>query len=194
MIDRPWLHTRIEQRLDIMWREGLVAEVISLLERYPLTPNLPSMRCVGYRQVLEYLVQINHAVFEKPHLDKARFYDAFAQSEPSSVEIDESNESNEQDAMTQTHLSLVTEQTAALACQQMQNKALYATRQLAKRQYTWLRKVMQLSDTVAAVPATVSSTMLSTSIVESDDVTGSQKNKLRLQSFSTMEQARAYLF
>ena len=194
MPDRPWLHTRIEQRLDIMWREGLVAEVISLLERYPLTPNLPSMRCVGYRQVLEYLVQINHAVFEKPHLDKARFYDAFAQSEPPSVEIDESNKSNEQDAMTQTHLSLVTDQTEALACQQMQNKALYATRQLAKRQYTWLRKVMQLSDTVAAVPATVSSTMLSTSIVESDDVTGYQKNKLRLHSFSTMEQARAYLF
>ena len=199
MPDRPWLHMRIEQRLDIMWREGLVAEVISLLERYPLTPNLPSMRCVGYRQVLEYLVQINHAVFEKPHLDKTRFYDAFAQSEPSSVEIDESNESNEQDAMTQsgmtqTHLSLVTDQTEALACQQMQNKALYATRQLAKRQYTWLRKVMQLSDTVAAVPATVSSTMLSTSIVGADDVTGSQKNKLRLHSFSTMEQARAYLF
>ena len=191
MPDRPWLHTRIEQRLDIMWREGLVAEVISLLEHYPLTPGLPSMRCVGYRQVLEYLVQTNHPVFEQPHLDKAQFYDAFAQSEPSS------NESKEQDttiqsSITQTHLPMATAQTEALACQQMQNKALYATRQLAKRQYTWLRKVMQLSNT-AAVPAIGSITASSTSIVGSDDVTDFQKNKLILHLFSTMEQARAYL-
>nr|Q4FT85.2 RecName: Full=tRNA dimethylallyltransferase; AltName: Full=Dimethylallyl diphosphate:tRNA dimethylallyltransferase; Short=DMAPP:tRNA dimethylallyltransferase; Short=DMATase; AltName: Full=Isopentenyl-diphosphate:tRNA isopentenyltransferase; Short=IPP transferase; Short=IPPT; Short=IPTase [Psychrobacter arcticus 273-4] len=191
MPDRPWLHTRIEQRLDIMWREGLVEEVISLLERYPLTPSLPSMRCVGYRQVLEYLVQINHPVFEQSHLDKAQFYDAFAQSNLSSVE------SNEQDAttqsgMTQTHLSVATDQTEALACQQMQNKALYATRQLAKRQYTWLRKVMQLSDT-AAEQATVSSAAPSTSIIGFDDMTASQNDKLILHSFITMEQARAYL-
>jgi tRNA dimethylallyltransferase len=186
--DRAWLHTRIEQRLDIMWREGLVAEVISLLEHYPLTPSLPSMRCVGYRQVLEYLVQTNHTVFEQPHLDKAQFYDAFAQLELSSNEKDTIS----QNVMTQTHVSIATHQAEALACQQMQNKALYATRQLAKRQYTWLRKVMQLSDT-AIERATLPLITPSTSIVGSDDVTGLQKNKLILHSFSTMEQARAYL-
>ena len=39
MPDRPWLHTRIEQRLEIMWNDGLVTEVIDLLDHYPLTPN-----------------------------------------------------------------------------------------------------------------------------------------------------------
>ena len=186
--DRPWLHTRIEQRLDIMWREGLVAEVISLLENYPLTPNLPSMRCVGYRQVLEYLVQIQHPIFEQAHLDKAQFYDAFAQSPLSSNEQESTNPS----VRNQTPISMSTHQAEALACQQMQNKALYATRQLAKRQYTWLRKVMQLCD-MAEVPATVPSTEPSTSTTGSDNVTALQQNKLILHSFSTMEQARAYL-
>ncbi|WP_372844195.1 tRNA (adenosine(37)-N6)-dimethylallyltransferase MiaA [Psychrobacter sp.] len=186
--DRPWLHTRIEQRLDIMWRDGLVAEVISLLENYPLTPNLPSMRCVGYRQVLEYLVQIQHPIFDQPHLDKAQFYDAFAQPPLPSNE----QESTTPSIRNQTPISMSTHQAEALACQQMQNKALYATRQLAKRQYTWLRKVMQLCDTVE-VPATVPSTEPSTSTIGSDNVTALQQNKLILHSFSTMEQARAYL-
>lgn len=79
MPDRAWLHDRIAQRLDIMWQEELVAEVIGLLERYPLTPNMPSMRCVGYRQVLEYLVHTDHPIFEQPHLNKALFYAAFEQ-------------------------------------------------------------------------------------------------------------------
>ena len=81
MPDRPWLHARIEQRLDIMWNDGLVTEVIGLLEKYSLTPNMPSMRCVGYRQVLEYLVHIDHEIFDKPHLDKAQFYDAFEEND-----------------------------------------------------------------------------------------------------------------
>ena len=33
--------------------------------------------------------------------------------------------------------------TRDLACQDMKNKALYATRQLAKRQYTWLKQLAQ---------------------------------------------------
>lgn len=196
MPDRPWLHARIEQRLDIMWSEGLVAEVISLLENYPLTPNLPSMRCVGYRQVLEYLVQIQHPVFEQPHLDKAQFYDAFAQLEPINVENGNQNIST-QSCITQTHVSTANDQDEAIACQQMQNKALYATRQLAKRQYTWLRKVMQLSDTVTG-PATESLIQLPvrtpTAAAAFADITDSQNNKLILHSFSTMEQAREYLF
>ena len=38
-----------------MLEAGLEAEVRALLARGDLTPNLPSMRCVGYRQVLKYL-------------------------------------------------------------------------------------------------------------------------------------------
>lgn len=131
MPDRPWLHQRIAQRLDIMWDEGLISEVIDLLSRYRLTPNMPSMRCVGYRQVLEYLVHIDHPVFEQAHLDKAAFYSAFKLEEngtKSSQNIDVEFNDDEK----------------ALAYTDMQNKALYATRQLAKRQYTWLRKLMQL--------------------------------------------------
>ena len=181
MPDRPWLHKRIEQRLDIMWHDGLVAEVIGLLKQYPLTPNLPSMRCVGYRQVLEYLVRIKHPIFEQADLDKAQFYDAFG-------EIDDSISGQinpERAAQLTIQLTEHTNQTEALACQQMQNKALYATRQLAKRQYTWLRKVMQLSDSV-----TVASSITSSSI----DMNHSSPDKIMLKSFSTMEQARDYLY
>ena len=187
MPDRAWLHGRIEQRLDIMWEEGLVAEVISLLEKYPLTPDLPSMRCVGYRQVLEYLVQIKHPVFEQPHLDKYQFYKAFAQPElPCS-------ENTEQNSHTQTPLSVIDEQTEALACQQMKNKALYATRQLAKRQYTWLRKMMQLPG-ITAIPTTKSEMTVSKNMVVDDNISHTQKTNLTLHSFNTMEQARKYLF
>ncbi len=167
MPDRPWLHTRIEQRLDIMWNDGLVTEVIGLLERYPLTPNLPSMRCVGYRQVLEYLVHIDHPVFEQPHLDNAQFYSAF--------EVLQSSAQS----------SLSDGATEALACQQMQNKALYATRQLAKRQYTWLRKVMQLPSNSmdGAIAADTSS----------EEGYSIDRNMV-LKAFTTMAQARDYLY
>jgi len=180
MPDRPWLHERIEQRLDIMWSEGLVAEVIRLLEQYPLTPNLPSMRCVGYRQVLEYLVHIKHPIFEQPHLDKAKFYNAFGELEGS---INKKIKPNSMfDLQAQSMMS--DSQTEALACQQMQNKALYATRQLAKRQYTWLRKIIQLPN--AAVEVTKLSDL------SSND--GHAINRaLSIQEVSTMEQARAHL-
>ncbi|BBI67574.1 tRNA dimethylallyltransferase [Psychrobacter sp. KH172YL61] len=143
--DRPWLHARIEQRLDIMWQEGLVAEVVGLLEKYPLTPNMPSMRCVGYRQVLEYLVRTQHPVLDKTHLDKAQFYEAFADSK-SLMAI---NKIQGEGVYTNAQPDVSYAETEALACQEMQNKSLYATRQLAKRQYTWLRKVAQLPDAVS---------------------------------------------
>ena len=53
--DRAWLHTRIAQRFDMMLEQGLVDEVKTLRARGDLHPNLPSMRCVGYRQVWEAL-------------------------------------------------------------------------------------------------------------------------------------------
>ncbi len=53
--DRAVLHERIEQRFDAMIEAGLVDEVRGLRQRGDLHPGLPSMRCVGYRQVWEYL-------------------------------------------------------------------------------------------------------------------------------------------
>ncbi|WP_298603448.1 tRNA (adenosine(37)-N6)-dimethylallyltransferase MiaA [Zoogloea sp.] len=53
--DRAVLHARIARRFDAMLLAGFVDEVAALREKYHLTPDLPSMRCVGYRQALEYL-------------------------------------------------------------------------------------------------------------------------------------------
>lgn len=53
--DRAVLHARIAQRFDEMLQQGLVEELGFLRTRYALTPNLPSMRCVGYRQAWQYL-------------------------------------------------------------------------------------------------------------------------------------------
>ncbi|KTD34871.1 tRNA delta(2)-isopentenylpyrophosphate transferase [Legionella moravica] len=52
---RAWLHERIAVRFRQMLQDGLVQEVQQLQSRWQLDPNLPSMRCVGYRQALEYL-------------------------------------------------------------------------------------------------------------------------------------------
>lgn len=54
--DRQTLHERIERRFRTMLDLGLVGEVESLWARGDLSPDLPSMRCVGYRQVLKYLL------------------------------------------------------------------------------------------------------------------------------------------
>ena len=53
--DRGWLHARIAERFDAMLAAGLVDEVRSLRARGDLDPELPSMRCVGYRQAWEAL-------------------------------------------------------------------------------------------------------------------------------------------
>ncbi len=55
--DRAVLHERIAQRFDAMLDAGLLDEVATLRQRYQLHPNLPSMRCVGYRQAWHYLDQ-----------------------------------------------------------------------------------------------------------------------------------------
>jgi tRNA dimethylallyltransferase len=93
--DRSWLHARIAQRYDAMLEGGLIAEVQALRARSDLHPDLPSMRCVGYRQVWEELDW--QARQNKPTLN----------------------------------LHLVRE------------KGIAATRQLAKRQITWLRSMPQ---------------------------------------------------
>ncbi len=83
--DRALLHRRIEQRFRVMLDQGFEEEVRRLRARGDLHPELPSMRCVGYRQMWAYL------------------------------------EGN-------------------LTREQMVERAVIATRQLAKRQLTWLRK------------------------------------------------------
>ena len=81
---RAALHARIAQRYRDMIERGLVNEVAALHARPDLHPGLPSVRCVGYRQIWDYL-------------DDA-------------VSLDQAIE-----------------------------QAIAATRQLAKRQLTWLR-------------------------------------------------------
>ncbi|MCJ8160610.1 tRNA (adenosine(37)-N6)-dimethylallyltransferase MiaA [Acinetobacter zhairhuonensis] len=90
--DRLELHKRIEKRLEIMWGIGFLNEVESLIEKYDLSDDLPSMRSVGYRQALDFLLKSDKSLENK---------------------------------------------------KEMEDKALFATRQLAKRQYTWLRSLQQ---------------------------------------------------
>ena len=92
--DRSWLHQRIEQRFDAMLTAGFLDEMQTLRERGDLNPDLPSMRCVGYRQAWEQL-----------------------------------------DAM-QLQANCSQEMLARL-----KETAVAATRQLAKRQLTWLRSM-----------------------------------------------------
>jgi tRNA dimethylallyltransferase len=82
---RAWLHERIAQRLDQMLAQGLLEEVRRLRARGDLHPELPSMRCVGYRQAWAALDRGDST--------------------------------------------------------QLREQALAATRQLAKRQLTWLRSI-----------------------------------------------------
>ena len=82
--DRRVLHTRIGERFAAMLAEGLVDEVKALREKYRLDAGLPSMRCVGYRQVWDMLE-------------------------------------------------------GSLPAKELPERGIYATRQFAKRQLTWLR-------------------------------------------------------
>ena len=82
--ERAWLHARCEERLRSMFAQDFVAEVQSLRSQYTLTADMPSMRCVGYRQVLDVL---------EGRAPQAEMFE----------------------------------------------RSLFATRQLAKRQITWLR-------------------------------------------------------
>ncbi len=82
--DRDALARRIERRFDAMVEAGFVAEVERLRDRGDLSPDLPALRAVGYRQIWQYL-------------------------------------------------------DGAIDWEQTRAGALAATRQLAKRQMTWLR-------------------------------------------------------
>ena len=86
--DRAGLHRRIESRFLNMLEQGFIEEVKNLRARGDLDLSLPSMRCVGYRQLWQFLAD-------------------------------------------------------ELSHQEMVDKGIAATRQLAKRQITWLRKQPQ---------------------------------------------------
>jgi tRNA dimethylallyltransferase len=86
--DRGWLHARIAQRFDAMLTQGFLEEVKALRARGDLHPDLPSMRCVGYRQAWEAL-------------------------------------------------------DGTLPMAELRDRGIFATRQLAKRQITWLRSMPQ---------------------------------------------------
>ena len=90
--DRAWLHARIAQRFDLMVSGGFLIEVQALRARGDLNIDLPSIRCVGYRQAWELL-------------DAAQVTGASPQS----------------------------------ILPQLHELGVAATRQLAKRQLTWLR-------------------------------------------------------
>ncbi|QQS16343.1 MAG: tRNA (adenosine(37)-N6)-dimethylallyltransferase MiaA [Neisseriales bacterium] len=63
--ERAWLRDRITHRFRHMLNMGLVEEVKTLRTRFPnLTPALPAIRTVGYRQAWQYLDnQINYDTF-----------------------------------------------------------------------------------------------------------------------------------
>lgn len=82
--ERALLHARIAERFDLMLAQGFMDEVKSLMARGDLSPALPSIRSVGYRQAWA-------------HLSGEVSFDV------------------------------------------MREQAIAATRQLAKRQLTWLR-------------------------------------------------------
>jgi tRNA dimethylallyltransferase len=53
--DRAALHDRIAARFEVMLELGLIGELRRLRAEYALDVSMPSMRCVGYRQVWQYL-------------------------------------------------------------------------------------------------------------------------------------------
>lgn len=125
MPDRDWLHKRIALRLDIMWQQGFLQEVIALRQQYHLRADLPSMRCVGYRQAWDFLEKIQNTTLFTYDNNKENFHDDVARF------------------LLNTHSSPIQDYR-----QTMQNEALYATRQLAKRQYTWMRKLVSTQQLV----------------------------------------------
>ncbi len=75
--DRAALRVQIRKRFMKMLEDGLIDEVKALKDRGDLSLSLPSMRCVGYRQVWEYLdgvysyeEMIERSVIATAHLAK----------------------------------------------------------------------------------------------------------------------------
>jgi len=65
--ERKTLHQRIEQRFSLMLEQGFIEEVQALYDRGDLNLEMPSMRCVGYRQAWMY---INGEIDHKTMIEK----------------------------------------------------------------------------------------------------------------------------
>ena len=128
-LERSWLHQRIAQRFDAMLASGLLDEVRALRARADLHADLPAMRCVGYRQAWEYL-----------DAHEARGLDA---QETRGLDANDEHRLNAHDAHR-------LEDPAAL--HELRDKGIFATRQLAKRQLTWLRSMPQRQIVAADAP------------------------------------------
>ncbi|TXI73294.1 MAG: tRNA (adenosine(37)-N6)-dimethylallyltransferase MiaA [Limnohabitans sp.] len=103
-LDRAWLHERIAQRFDAMLATGFLDEVRALRARGDLNPDLPSMRCVGYRQAWQGLEE-------------------------------------------------------GWSAAEIRERGIFATRQLAKRQLTWLRGIPQRTVVAADAPQALKQTL-----------------------------------
>jgi tRNA dimethylallyltransferase len=91
--DRSVLHQRIATRFGQMHKQGLVKELQSLRQRYALHPELPSMRCVGYRQAWQFIEgEITEAQFIETGIiatrQLAKRQLTWLRSMPENVEID----------------------------------------------------------------------------------------------------------
>jgi tRNA dimethylallyltransferase len=94
--EREQLHARIHERFHLMLERGLVAEVDGLYRRGDLGPDLPSIRCVGYRQVWSYLAgevdypaMVEQGISATRQLAKRQF--TWLRSEPDSHWLDSSS-------------------------------------------------------------------------------------------------------
>ncbi|AAP95652.1 tRNA (adenosine(37)-N6)-dimethylallyltransferase MiaA [[Haemophilus] ducreyi] len=65
--ERAVLHQRIEQRFHKMMELGFLTEVEKLYARGDLHPDLPAIRCVGYRQMWQHLageISLDEAIYK----------------------------------------------------------------------------------------------------------------------------------
>lgn len=70
---KPWLHQRIEQRWQLMMQQGFMDEVKAVMQATNNQLDLPSMRCVGYRQIAQYLLgEIDQTIMEQQALSATR--------------------------------------------------------------------------------------------------------------------------
>ena len=103
-VQRAWLHERIALRFDAMLAAGFMNEVRQLRARGDLHPDLPSVRCVGYRQAWQGLDE------------------GWSETE-------------------------------------IRERGIFATRQLAKRQLTWLRGMPARTVVAADAPDALAQVM-----------------------------------
>ncbi len=68
MPDRTLLHQRIETRFHTMLKQGFIQEVNALKKDKNLHQDLPSIRCVGYRQAWQFL---NNEIDEQTMIEKS---------------------------------------------------------------------------------------------------------------------------